>query len=116
MVFDDVHMSMQDAVFVRDSATRFFTALAPSDRVSINTTSGQFTQDFTDDHALLEKALFDADEHRQVAEVVANDDVDYRQRLRSRSTRERECPDQQGTDGDGEVPLVLRSLHGISSY
>src|SRR6266700_1512487 len=57
MVFDDVHMSMQDAVFVRDSATRFFGALAPSDRVAINTTSGQLTQDFTDDHAALEKAL-----------------------------------------------------------
>lgn len=58
MVFDDTHMSMQDAVFVRDSATRFFSALAPSDRVAINTTSGQLTQDFTEDHALLEKALF----------------------------------------------------------
>lgn len=57
MVFDDTHMSMQDAVFVRDSATRFFGALAPSDRVSINTTSGQLTQDFTDDRSLLEKAL-----------------------------------------------------------
>ena len=57
MVFDDTHMSMQDAVFVRDSATRFFGALAPSDRVSMNTTSGQLTQDFTDDHSLLEKAL-----------------------------------------------------------
>ena len=57
MVFDDLHMSMEDAVFVRDSATRFFGALAPSDRVSINTTSGQLTQDFTDDHSLLEKAL-----------------------------------------------------------
>jgi VWFA-related protein len=57
MVFDDIHMSMQDAVFVRNSATRFFSALAPSDRVSMNTTSGQVTQDFTDDHSLLEKAL-----------------------------------------------------------
>src|SRR5215470_15623310 len=57
MVFDDIHFSLQDAAFVRDSATRFFGALAPSDRVAINTTSGQFAQDFTDDHALLEKAL-----------------------------------------------------------
>jgi len=57
MVFDDVHMSMQDAVFVRDSATRFFGALAPSDRVALYTTSGQLTQDFTDDHSVLEKAL-----------------------------------------------------------
>lgn len=57
MVFDDVHMNMEDAVFVRDSATRFFEALAPSDRVAIHTTSGQLTQDFTDDHALLRKAI-----------------------------------------------------------
>src|SRR5437667_1503492 len=57
MVFDDVHLSMADAVFVRDSATRFFVALAASDRVSLNTTSGQLTQDFTDDHEKLSKAL-----------------------------------------------------------
>jgi len=44
MVFDDVHLSMQDAVFVRDSAMRFFEGLAPSDRVSLSTTSGQLTQ------------------------------------------------------------------------
>src|SRR5207253_6750873 len=31
MVFDDVHLSMSDAVFVRDSATRFFGALVASD-------------------------------------------------------------------------------------
>ena len=48
MVFDDVHLSMQDALFVRDSAMRFFGGLAASDRVSLNTTSGQLTQEFTD--------------------------------------------------------------------
>jgi VWFA-related protein len=57
MVFDDVHLAMADAVFVRDSATRFFGALAASDRVSLNTTSGQLTQEFTDDHEKLSKAL-----------------------------------------------------------
>src|SRR5882762_5602366 len=57
MVFDDVHLSMEDATFVRDSATRFFGALAASDRVSLNTTSGQLTQDFTDNHEKLSKAL-----------------------------------------------------------
>jgi VWFA-related protein len=57
MVFDDVHLSMSDATFVRDSATRFFGALAASDRVSLNTTSGQLTQEFTDDHDRLAKAL-----------------------------------------------------------
>src|SRR5256886_1207115 len=58
MVFDDVHLSMTDAAFVRDSATRFFEALAASDRVSLNTTSGQLTQEFTDDHNKLAEALF----------------------------------------------------------
>src|SRR5467141_1995854 len=57
MVFDDVHLSMADATFVRDSATRFFGALAASDRVSLNTTSGQLTQEFTDDHDKLATAL-----------------------------------------------------------
>src|SRR5438445_9455435 len=57
MVFDDVHLSMEDATFVRDSATRFFGSLAASDRVSMNTTSGQLTQEFTDDHRALERAL-----------------------------------------------------------
>src|SRR6267143_2631097 len=57
MVFDDVHLSMADAAFVRDSATRFFGALAASDRVSLNSTSGQLTQEFTDDRDKLAKAL-----------------------------------------------------------
>jgi VWFA-related protein len=58
MVFDDVHLSMQDVVFVRDSAKRFFESLAASDRVSLNSTSGQLTQEFTDDHDKLAKALY----------------------------------------------------------
>src|SRR5216684_4134644 len=45
MVFDDIHLSMEDATFVRDSATRFLGSLAASDRVSINTTSGQVTRE-----------------------------------------------------------------------
>ncbi len=57
MVFDDVHLSMEDATFVRDSATRFFGALAPSDRVAMYSTSGELSQDFTGDQALLKKAL-----------------------------------------------------------
>jgi VWFA-related protein len=57
MIFDDVHFSMDDAVFVRDSASRFFGALAPSDRVSLGATSGQLAQDFTSDHEKLTNAL-----------------------------------------------------------
>jgi VWFA-related protein len=57
MVLDDVHLSMSDVIFVRDSAKRFFEALAVGDRVSLNTTSGQLTQEFTNDHEKLAKAL-----------------------------------------------------------
>jgi VWFA-related protein len=57
LVFDDVNMSMQDALSVRNAATRLFGALAPSDRVGMYTTSGEHTQDFTDDHAVLNKSL-----------------------------------------------------------
>jgi VWFA-related protein len=57
MVFDDVHMSMEDVVFVRDSASRFFGALAPGDRAGIYSTSGQVTQEFTQDHEALKNAL-----------------------------------------------------------
>lgn len=80
MVFDDIHMSMEDSTFVRDSATRFFTALAPSDRVSINTTSGQLTQEFTDDHEALKKALYGI-VPRQMGSSISQDcpDVSYYQ-------------------------------------
>jgi VWFA-related protein len=57
VVFDDANMLMQDTASVRDAATRLFGALAPSDRVGMYTTSGQLTQEFTDDHELLKKAL-----------------------------------------------------------
>ena len=42
VLFDDVHMSMQDTTVVRDAATRLFGALAPSDRVAMFSASGQF--------------------------------------------------------------------------
>jgi len=58
IVFDDIHLSMEDTTFLRDSATRFFAALAPSDRVAFYTTSGQFKQEFTNDRDAMKKALF----------------------------------------------------------
>ena len=57
MVFDDIHLSMQDVAFVRNAATKFFSALAPSDRLAITTTSGQLTQEFTNDQEVLRNAL-----------------------------------------------------------
>lgn len=57
VLFDDAHLSMEDATFVRDAGTRLFGSLAPSDRVGIFTSSGQFTQSFTADREMLHKAL-----------------------------------------------------------
>jgi VWFA-related protein len=57
MAFDDVHMSLEDTSFVRSSAERFLSKLAPSDRVAMYSTSGQISQEFTSDRELLEKTL-----------------------------------------------------------
>ena len=57
VVVDDANMRMDDTANIRDAAGRLFGALAPSDRVAIYSTSGQLTQDFTDDRELLNKAL-----------------------------------------------------------
>ena len=57
VVFDDLDMLMDDAVWVRSAATRLFASLAPTDRVGIYSTSGQVTQEFTQDHQALQKSL-----------------------------------------------------------
>ena len=57
MVFDDVHLSMEDALFVRVEAAKFFDSLTPTDRVGIYSSSGETTQEFTDDRAVLRKTL-----------------------------------------------------------
>jgi VWFA-related protein len=58
VMFDDVHMSMEDTTVVRDAATRLFGALAPSDRVAMFSASGQFHLAFTADHDQLAKSLY----------------------------------------------------------
>src|ERR1700730_10530010 len=58
VMFDDVHMSMEDTTVVRDAATRLFGALAPSDRVAMFSASGQFHLNFTADHDQLAKSLY----------------------------------------------------------
>jgi VWFA-related protein len=57
VVFDDLDMLMDDSVWVRSAATRLFASLAPTDRVGIYSTSGQVTQEFTQDHEVLQKSL-----------------------------------------------------------
>ncbi|MGC1485321.1 MAG: VWA domain-containing protein [Candidatus Acidiferrum sp.] len=77
VVFDDQHLTMQDAMFVRTSAGRFFDSLAASDRVGIYSTSGQFTQEFTDDHELLRKSLLKIIPHSPTAGLHDCPDISY---------------------------------------
>jgi len=57
LLFDDIHMAMEDAVTVRVAAGRILDSLAASDRVGIFTTSGQVGQEFTADREALRESL-----------------------------------------------------------
>ena len=79
VVFDDQHLTMQDAMFVRNATGKFFDSLAASDRVGIYSTSGQFTQEFTDDHELLRKSLLKIIPHSPTAGTHDCPDISYYQ-------------------------------------
>ena len=79
VVFDDEHLTMQDAMFVRNAASKFFDSLAASDRVGIHSTSGQFAQEFTDDHELLRKSLLKIIPHSPTAGTHDCPDISYYQ-------------------------------------
>jgi len=57
VVFDDTDMLMEDSVWVRSAATRLLASLAPTDRVGIYSTSGQVTQEFTQERERLHNSL-----------------------------------------------------------
>src|SRR6266478_813084 len=57
VVFDDTDMLMEDTVWVRSAATRLLASLAPTDRVAIYSTSGQVTQEFTQERERLQNSL-----------------------------------------------------------
>jgi VWFA-related protein len=57
VVFDDLHLSQQDATFVRQQAGRFLDSIGPTDRVAIYSTSGQNTVEFTADKEKLHRAI-----------------------------------------------------------
>jgi len=81
VLFDDVHLSMEDASVVRDAATRLFGSLAPSDRVGMFSASGQFHTSFTADHELLAKSLLSLIPHPTTGGAGFHDcpDVSYYQ-------------------------------------
>jgi VWFA-related protein len=81
VMFDDVHLSMDDAMFVRTATTKLFSALAGSDRVGIFSSSGQFVQQFTADREVLNKALLKIQPHSPTGGALAHEcpDVSYYQ-------------------------------------
>ena len=81
VMFDDVHLSMDDALFVRTATTKLFSALAASDRVGIFSSSGQFVQQFTADREVLKKALLGVQPHSPTGGALAHEcpDVSYYQ-------------------------------------
>ncbi len=57
LLFDDLNLEMTDAISIRAAASNVLDSLAPGDRIAILTTSGQVTQDFTFDRAVLRSTL-----------------------------------------------------------
>src|SRR5271169_6707820 len=57
LFFDDLHLSLQDAIFSRQATAKLFAAMGARDRLAIFTTSGQVEQDFTGDRGKLEEAV-----------------------------------------------------------
>jgi len=57
LTFDDIHLQMEDVASLRVAAGRFLDAMTPGDRVGIFSTSGQMSQDFTNDKELLKQQL-----------------------------------------------------------
>jgi VWFA-related protein len=57
VVFDDTDMLTEDTLWVRTAATKLFASLAPTDRVGIYSTSGQVTQEFTQERDRLQESL-----------------------------------------------------------
>lgn len=57
LVFDDIHLTLEDATFVRSSAKKLIETMAPTDRLGIFGTSEQVKVDFTNDKSALEQVL-----------------------------------------------------------
>ena len=55
LVFDDIHLNMGDAVFVRKSAKQLIDGMTPTDRLGIFGTSGEVGMEYSGDKAALEK-------------------------------------------------------------
>jgi hypothetical protein len=57
LFFDDLHLSVQDAMFSRQATAKLFAAMGARDHLSIFTTPGQVEHDFTGDRGKLDEAV-----------------------------------------------------------
>jgi VWFA-related protein len=58
LLFDDVHLKLEDLMQARLAALRFLdSSVQPAERIAIFTTSGQAQVDFTDDHAKIREMV-----------------------------------------------------------
>src|ERR1700693_434372 len=58
LLFDDVHLRLEDLMQARLAALRFLdSSVQPTERIAIFTTSGQAQVDFTDDHAKIREMV-----------------------------------------------------------
>jgi len=57
VVFDDLHLSLEDVTFVRQQAGRFLDSIGATDRVALYSTSGQNTVEFTSDKSALHRGI-----------------------------------------------------------
>jgi VWFA-related protein len=57
LFFDDLHLSMADAMLSKQAATKLLGSMQASDRFAILTTSGQVLEDFNGDQAKLNEAI-----------------------------------------------------------
>ncbi len=71
-LFDDVHLEFGDLARVREAAERHFSALRPTDRAAVFTTSGLTMLDFTDDRTKLHETLLRMQPH-PIARGTADD-------------------------------------------
>jgi VWFA-related protein len=70
VVFDDLHLAIQDTTFVRQQAGRFLDSIGPTDRVGIYSTSGENTLEFTADKEKLRRAMLGVIPHPLTPQAI----------------------------------------------
>ena len=111
LMFDDIHLNMQDASTIRVAAKKLIDSMTPTDRLAIYGTSGQITTEFTSDKAVLEQGLL-----RVIPRPKMGGPTTYRTARTSvttwpisTSTRERPVGIKRGDTGGAAMHVRRRS-------